>query len=191
MRGLGLIRPLKQKSFALGICRYFNQFKWQEKGSSNKLDEKIIQKQCKQDIQEIYHRGIKWSFSRSSGPGGQNVNKLNTKVALHIDLKRKLNISQEIIDAIYSNNSQYFNKKGELILRSQRFRTQEANQRDCLKKLHELITEANNSLVKKEPSYKQTQRVKTMIEAYNERRIQKKRQHSEKKKARKTQFQPN
>lgn len=81
---------------------------------------------------------------------------------LHINLKRALNLSQEIINTIYSNNSQYLSKKGELIIRSQRFRTQEANQRDCLKKLHELITEANNSLEKKEPSYEQTQRVKKM-----------------------------
>ncbi|EMR08989.1 hypothetical protein PNEG_02765 [Pneumocystis murina B123] len=189
MRSIWLIHSLKQKPFTLGTYRYFNQFKWQEK-SSNELDEKIIEKQWKRDIQEMYHNGIKWSFSKSSGPGGQNVNKLNTKVALNIDLKRALNLSQKTINAICSNNSQYLNKKGELIIRSQRFRTQKANQKDCLRKLHELITEANNSLVKKEASYKQTQRVKTMITTYNERRIQKKRQHSEKKKARKIQFQP-
>lgn len=103
---------------------------------------------------------------------------------LQINLQKTLHLPQKVIEIIKLNNKRYLNCHGDLVIHSQKYRTQEANQRDCIQKLHALIARASNTLVQKEPSQEQVQRVKAMITAYNNQRIWKKRLHSIKKNAR-------
>jgi len=79
------------------------------------------------------------SYSRSSGPGGQNVNKLNTKV----NLKFKVDEADWIPDIVLKNFKERFkthiNKEGFLTVHSDRTRYQHLNTADAIQKLREMI----------------------------------------------------
>lgn len=88
------------------------------------------------------------SFSRSSGPGGQNVNKVNTKVEIRFKIDDADWLSSEVRAKLKEINRNSINSQGELILTSQTARTQERNREDCYEKLRNLVWEA--SLTEKE-----------------------------------------
>ena len=84
-----------------------------------------------------------FSFARSSGPGGQHVNKVNTKVTLHWNIMETESISDALRDRFCSRYHRRINKQGELVLRSQRFRDRGRNVADCLQKLRQMILEVS------------------------------------------------
>jgi ribosome-associated protein len=83
-----------------------------------------------------------YKFSRSGGPGGQNVNKLNTRVTLlfHVTNSRALNNEQK--QRITSNFSSRISEEGFLTVVSQKHRTQNANRIAAQKRLEELLASA-------------------------------------------------
>jgi ribosome-associated protein len=80
--------------------------------------------------------------SRSSGPGGQNVNKLNTKVAVILDIKNSRCLSREQKQIILKKLAARLTKDGKLIVLSQKFRTQKANRDFAVEKLTILLENA-------------------------------------------------
>ena len=80
-----------------------------------------------------------FTFSRSSGPGGQNVNKVNSKVTLHWDVTRSASIPDGVRERFLVQYATRINSKGELVLTSQRHRDQLQNRQECLDKLVRLI----------------------------------------------------
>ena len=90
-------------------------------------------------------------FSRSSGPGGQNVNKLNTRVMLLFDVARCTTLSDIQKKRILSKLATRANKKDVIRVISQRFRTQKANRNAAVEKLIDLLTSA---LTRKPPRRK-------------------------------------
>lgn len=84
-------------------------------------------------------REIKFSFSRSSGPGGQNVNKVNSRVQLRWNVVA----SPHLPDSVKMRFTKKFNRRitseGEIVIASQRFRDQGRNVADSLNKLREMI----------------------------------------------------
>lgn len=82
---------------------------------------------------------LRFSFVRSSGPGGQNVNKVNSKVQLRWAATRSKALPEDVRERLLSRYSRRMNDRGELVLASQRYRDQARNVEDCLAKLTELI----------------------------------------------------
>lgn len=82
---------------------------------------------------------LNFSFSRSSGAGGQNVNKVNTKVMLKWNALQSKSIPKIVVERMISKYPNRFLADGTLVLSSQRFRHQAQNIADCVAKLAALI----------------------------------------------------
>ncbi len=78
---------------------------------------------------------------RSSGPGGQNVNKVSTAIQLSCDVTA-CHLSEAAHAKLRTLAGRRLNNEQELIITAQRLRTQEQNKRDALERLLELVTEA-------------------------------------------------
>lgn len=85
-----------------------------------------------------------FSFSRSAGPGGQHVNKVNTKVTLHWGVLDSPSIPAGVKDRFLARFHRRINKQDQLVLTSQRFRDRGRNVADCLHKLREMILEVRD-----------------------------------------------
>lgn len=82
------------------------------------------------------------SFSRSSGPGGQNVNKVNSKVEIRFHLETATWIPATGRERLKTQWGHLVNRRGQLVLECDDQRSQLANTRICLDRLRSLVTEA-------------------------------------------------
>ncbi len=80
-----------------------------------------------------------FTFSRSAGPGGQNVKKVNTKATLRWDVTTSESLPEDVRRRFLAKYRRRINKEGRLVLVSQRFRDQQRNVADCLEKLRALL----------------------------------------------------
>lgn len=90
----------------------------------------------------IDEKEIQEEFIRSSGPGGQNVNKVATAVQLRFDAAASPNLPQEVKDRLFRLAGKRITGAGIIIIDARRFRTQEQNRRDALQRLIALIEKA-------------------------------------------------
>ncbi len=81
-------------------------------------------------------------FIRASGPGGQKVNKVSTAVQLRFDLANCATIPEEIKKRLIKAARNKITEKGILIIEAKRYREQERNRNDALKRLKTLILKA-------------------------------------------------
>lgn len=88
---------------------------------------------------QIPCREFLWSVARSSGPGGQNVNKVNSKVTLRWQLIESPSLPADVKERFVAAYRRRMTGDGELVLSSERFRDQPKNVNDCLTKLRELL----------------------------------------------------
>ena len=81
-------------------------------------------------------------FVRSSGPGGQNVNKVATAVQLRFDAARSPSLDERMLARLRVIAGQRMTAAGVLVITARRFRTQERNRRDAYERLIDLLKRA-------------------------------------------------
>ena len=82
---------------------------------------------------------LEFTFVRSSGPGGQNVNKVNSKAVLRWNVRASTSLPPAVRDRFLQRFGSRLTVAGELIVTSQRHRDQGRNAEDCLEKAREML----------------------------------------------------
>lgn len=126
----------------------------------------------------LHEDEIKLVFIRSSGPGGQNVNKVASAVQLRFDAAASPSLPEEVRTRLMQRAGRQMTAEGELIITARRFRSQERNRQDAVSRLIELIRQA---------APRPAPRRRTRPPAASRKRLRAaKRRHSEKKKLRRS-----
>jgi ribosome-associated protein len=127
-------------------------------------------------IDRDFSSELDFSASRSSGPGGQNVNKVSTKMELRFNVAGSLLLTVPEKELILEKLAARITASGELIVVSQSERTQLQNKEKVIEKFYMLITRALTPRKQRKPTMPS--------KASREERLEKKRQQSEKKERR-------
>ena len=79
---------------------------------------------------------------RAQGAGGQNVNKVSSAIHLRFDIAAS-SLSDWLKERLLGLQDNRITEEGVLVLKAQQFRTQEANKKDAIKRLHAIVNAAN------------------------------------------------
>ena len=108
---------------------------------------------------KIPYSELKFDFFRSSGPGGQHVNKVETGVRLRFDMTHSIYLPEHMKKRLMLIHSSKINREGELLVESTIYKSQHRNKQEVIKKLTELLIQAS----KKEKKRIKTNRTKSSI----------------------------
>ena len=92
------------------------------------------------------------TFARSSGAGGQNVNKTSTKVIIHWSVGKSTVLSYEEKERIRAKLANRINNENELVIMSEEERSQPQNRALAIARLQDLVTEALHIPKKRRPT---------------------------------------
>ncbi|KZT59183.1 hypothetical protein CALCODRAFT_431342 [Calocera cornea HHB12733] len=109
-------------------------------------------------------------FSRSSGPGGQNVNKLNTKATLRMSLKPLPKWVPAWCEQGLRSSKEYAASTNSLVIQSSATRSQSSNVDDCFRKLHDLVDRHARAVLISVPDEEKQKRVQQLIKKDTARR---------------------
>src|SRR5512143_3961792 len=88
------------------------------------------------------HEEVEFDFVRSSGPGGQNVNKVATAAQLRFDVARSAAVPEAARERLARLAGRRITAEGVLVIEARRYRTQEQNRADALARFDDLLTRA-------------------------------------------------
>lgn len=91
------------------------------------------------DTLQIPHAEFDFTFARSGGPGGQNVNKVNSKAVLRWNVWTTSSLPGDLRARFVNKYANRLTTEGDLILMSQKYRDQNSNIEDCLEKLKQMV----------------------------------------------------
>lgn len=120
---------------------------------------------------------LQFRFSRSGGPGGQNVNKVSTRVELLFDIRHSPSLTDVQKDLIFRRLKSHISVDGRLVISSQESRSQWRNRQLVVRKFIDMLTKAIKPVVSRKASHPNA--------ASRERRLEGKKLTSIKKRGRK------
>ncbi|MBI04394.1 MAG: hypothetical protein CMI96_01085 [Pelagibacteraceae bacterium] len=125
----------------------------------------------------IKKKELKYKSIKSSGPGGQNINKNSTAISLHFDIANSNSLNHDIKQKLLNKKHKYLTKSGKIIIKVNTYKSQKNNKSEAISRLKAYL---ENSLAFKK------KRIKTSPKkSSNEKRLDYKRKKSIKKKLRK------
>ena len=119
---------------------------------------------------------LQWSFSRSGGPGGQNVNKVSTKAELRVPLSALRRFGPDDGDRLEATAGRFLTAAGDILVTADETRSQADNRELCLARLKSIVTTATTR--------PKVRRKTKPSRGAKERRLKEKRVSSEKKQRR-------
>jgi ribosome-associated protein len=131
-------------------------------------------------IERNFESEFEFITSRSSGPGGQNVNKTETRVELRFNISKSGLLSEEEKEKITGKLENRISKDGILSVSSQKSRSQLDNKIDCIRKFYDLLESALKQEKKRKPT--------KIPRAVQLERLDRKKKNAEKKQNRKKDF---
>lgn len=117
-----------------------------------------------------------FTYTRSSGPGGQNVNKVNSKAVLRWGVAQTESLPVDVKSRVLNKLGSQLTADGDLVVHSDRYRDQPRNREDCLSKIKALVKSVATPPKKRRPT--------KPSRAAKQRRLQSKQAHSAKKQQR-------
>ena len=125
----------------------------------------------------ISSKEINFKMTKSSGPGGQNINKNSTAVILEFDILNSISLPNKIKQILFNTSHSYLSKTGRIIIKANNYKSQQRNKTEAVSRF---ITYFNNVLMTKKKRI-ETKPTKSSIE----KRLNEKRKKSLKKSLRK------
>ena len=95
---------------------------------------------------------LRLSFARSSGPGGQNVNKVSSKAILHFAVRTSPSLPNDVRVRFLDRYANRINNAGEVVIHSEEFRDQPKNIQSCYDKLKEMVLSVLKAPKKRRPT---------------------------------------